>query len=67
MLIIARIIIPNRRLSKEAILNKLPRSISMDILCPFVFWKVTICLLLSIMILLSAIIRYYNYDVKDDL
>lgn len=52
MLIIARIIIPNRRLSKEVILIELSRSISMDILCPLIFWRVTICLLLSIMILL---------------
>jgi hypothetical protein len=67
MLIIARIIIPNRRLSKEAILIELARSTSMSILCPFFVWRVTICLLLSNMILLNAIITYYIYDVKDDL
>jgi len=67
MLIIARIIIPNRRLSKEVILIKLARSASIGILCPFIFWKVTICLLLPIMILLDAIIRHYINDVKCDL
>jgi hypothetical protein len=36
-------------------------------LCPFIFWKVTICLLLPIMILLDAIIRHYINDVKCDL
>ena len=50
MLIIVRIIIPNRRLSKEVILSKFELSTLTDTFRPEIFWIVTICFLLLTMI-----------------
>lgn len=45
-----RIIIPNRRISKEVIFKEFFWLTSMDILRPEIFWTKTICLLLSTII-----------------